>query len=414
MWNKRISEVTDKDVRDVATRQMSEGLSVEFKREFSGGSNTPAAKKALAKEITALANSYGGTLILGMGEDSSKRASAIYPIADCRREADDLSNAVPAIIDPPIPGFECEGIETDGAGGGVIVMRVPQSIVGPHWVTEKAGGTTGTCYVRRNTASVPASMRDIHQLVLSRENARGRVEVLLSDAEERAKAFSDWAHLEAAKGVARPIGAHRFSIAAVPLSPMQVPFLTSRTNGRPNAERFDPVGAQANLNLPTTPEYFWRTKMRRIENRRADVGRAVMLEECEDGTITTSFVMLGGDQHGDRTHGNWLVAAFACSLVRIERARREAGAPEAEYVLRARLDAETKLRFYPAAGTDRFDTYEWPSGSSIFPDYVIGPPSTFDDALELFDRDVQNAAGQTWPTGIKVDWEKALKTVLTS
>jgi predicted HTH transcriptional regulator len=104
------------------------------------------AKDELAAESIAFANTAGGTLIVGVDEDTAtKRAKLpIFPIPRCKETAARLHQAISDRIEPKLPLFECEGVITEDDGSsGVIIMRTVESYLAPHRHTQN-----NRCYGR--------------------------------------------------------------------------------------------------------------------------------------------------------------------------------------------------------------------------------------------------------------------------
>src|SRR6266446_2469531 len=83
----------------------SDGQPDRWMRDQSGIGRV--ARDDIAKEVVAFANAYGGIVIVGMDEtaDNPKRAKAIFSpqiprVVDC---AEQLTRALRAVIDPPLP-----------------------------------------------------------------------------------------------------------------------------------------------------------------------------------------------------------------------------------------------------------------------------------------------------------------------
>jgi hypothetical protein len=129
---------------------------------LTGGNVTKYAKREMFKEIVALANTAGGNFILGIEESDEKPpvAKSIKPIRGCVDLAERLRRSASSSIDPPIPGLNSRGIETQDDGSGIVVFRVPQSRSAPHRSSDRH------CYVRRGDESVPMSMREIQDLTI--------------------------------------------------------------------------------------------------------------------------------------------------------------------------------------------------------------------------------------------------------
>ncbi|MGG4606002.1 helix-turn-helix domain-containing protein [Paenalcaligenes sp. Me131] len=151
---KSIQDIDVDDLKDL--RQSVEGWYIEYKRE------TPNAV-AIAKSISAFANTYGGWLFIGIAEESKERSVAGdflgVPRCDVDPSLQRLRKAATDLLNPT-PHFETKvlwGPSTDiglSADNAVICVWVPQSISAPH--VHK----TGQIYRRVSDASEPKPESD--------------------------------------------------------------------------------------------------------------------------------------------------------------------------------------------------------------------------------------------------------------
>ncbi len=119
-----------------------------------------------AKGLTvAMANSYGGDVIIGIVETDEKppRAQALNPLPNCVDLASRLERAARDLIKPQIP-LGVQGIPTDGSSG-IVIFRVPRSRNAPHRLEMK--GIEKECYKRVSDRTEAMSMREIQDLTFS-------------------------------------------------------------------------------------------------------------------------------------------------------------------------------------------------------------------------------------------------------
>src|SRR5689334_3680640 len=112
---------------------IAESQTLEFKRDTYGSNDR--SKQELCKDVSGLANTNGGDLVLGMQEANSA-ASAVTGIncQDVQAEIQRLQNIVSMAIEPPVSGLRFHAVSLQG-GKTAIVIRVPQSMDLPHRVT---------------------------------------------------------------------------------------------------------------------------------------------------------------------------------------------------------------------------------------------------------------------------------------
>ena len=114
----------------------------------------------IAKEVIALANTYGGRLLLGVDDDGS-----IVGVRDAEEEEFALRRALQQRCEPMVEVIT-ERIPVT-TKRDVIVVRVPESIHKPHFL--KNGTRRHAAYVRVEDKSVEAS-REAVRLMRSQQN----------------------------------------------------------------------------------------------------------------------------------------------------------------------------------------------------------------------------------------------------
>lgn len=93
----------------------------------------------LAKDVTALANTIGGILLIGVGEDGSGRATKSVPYVIPPNATERVEQILASKVFPRLHGFSVREIPA-GDGLGYLVIAVPQSGQGPHAVTDPKKG----------------------------------------------------------------------------------------------------------------------------------------------------------------------------------------------------------------------------------------------------------------------------------
>jgi Schlafen, AlbA_2 len=193
-------------VLEIASSGVEEGTQLELKEALSTRNGQPDrwmadqrriggyARDDIAKEIVAFSNAYGGVVIVGIEEtdDNPKRSKQVHTpmiprVVDC---AEQLSQSLRGIVDPPLPMLEARGIVGNANGDGVIVLRVPLSPSAPHGF-----GRPPMAYVRRGANSEPLTMRDMQNMFFERRTRLERVEKRREDQSRAAGEILDkWMH----------------------------------------------------------------------------------------------------------------------------------------------------------------------------------------------------------------------------
>jgi hypothetical protein len=141
----------------------------------------------LLEEVVAFGNGQGGRLFLGMDEeDDTTLAKAICPLPRIADLATRFHDCLLSCVEPQLPQVAVCSIETDGQGGGILVIEVQSSRLAPHRVIG-----TREIPIRRGDKCMSMTMPEVHEMVL--RNARRFDEVratLTSRIEELEPDFS--------------------------------------------------------------------------------------------------------------------------------------------------------------------------------------------------------------------------------
>ncbi|NQE53896.1 hypothetical protein C5S29_09910 [ANME-1 cluster archaeon GoMg3.2] len=175
---KPINEIEFEDVKAFCDEQIEENSRLEYKKLFSSKDEN----KQIAKEISAFANTYGGIILVGVGEKDRKPKLPIDGMDYAKGLNEKVTSIALKNIYPPVfPEIKvCRfGDDLEKA---VVVIRVQESDETPHTVEN----TTGI-YVRVDSQNDPQRARyeEIEWLINRREKAVENRERLLRRAEER-------------------------------------------------------------------------------------------------------------------------------------------------------------------------------------------------------------------------------------
>ena len=136
------------DYLTLVSNKIPEAFDLDFKAELYG--NSDSAKRALAGDVVALANTAGGLLILGIEEDDQARASAAPGVSVADAEVARIRQTVASNV-VPFPSLDVLQIEDPAhPGNGLLVIAVARSPLAPHAVLVNEG----LRYPRRNGATI--------------------------------------------------------------------------------------------------------------------------------------------------------------------------------------------------------------------------------------------------------------------
>ncbi len=176
MFQKPISQLIEADLQTLVDNSEKEGLLLEYKQELSGVDHE---KKELSKDISAMANTDGGYLIIGIKEDGG-RASALVgtPKFIGRQPTEEwlesvlISNVRPRITIRP------KVIETTTDSSKVyVVVHIPQSARRPHMVVAEG---KNAYYKRYNYQSNYADEHEVRSMFLESKSSGDEMVELLS------------------------------------------------------------------------------------------------------------------------------------------------------------------------------------------------------------------------------------------
>lgn len=166
--------------------------------EYKGGGDLPSSA-VLGKTVSAMANTFGGTLILGVDEDHKSGRPVKISGIRANRELEKqifsilLDNITPALV--PLPEMQIVQLPDD-AERVVVVMRVAQSNATPH--AARNGSGHQHVYVRIGNESrptnpeeweVPASPERLEWLFSHRRKSEELRDQLIHEALDRTEVY---------------------------------------------------------------------------------------------------------------------------------------------------------------------------------------------------------------------------------
>ena len=180
MWifTKQLDALEGRDLDGLAGGQYAEGQTLEFKRSMYGRSDE--AIREMLRDITSLANSESGVLIIGLAEDDEGRGMAWVDVPDADTEATRIVDSCLANVSERIPGLRSRAISV--AGGRCIVIVVPRSYRRPHMISFRGSGTD--FWVRHDRQKSRMSIAEIRAALTATEDLTMRAESYLQTRRE--------------------------------------------------------------------------------------------------------------------------------------------------------------------------------------------------------------------------------------
>lgn len=115
-------------IRSLVEQKEPETGTLEFKRQLY--TTDDRGRKEFASDVASLANSHGGTIIIGIEEDDDGRAKAIVPIVGSEEtEMHRTDQWLARQVFPRLQSYDLRTIPVDG--GFVMAIQIPQQFAGP-------------------------------------------------------------------------------------------------------------------------------------------------------------------------------------------------------------------------------------------------------------------------------------------
>lgn len=155
-----LASIEESHLQILVANGVGESLDLEFKAAIYGGSDDD--KREFLKDVTALANTSGGHIVMGI-EEKGGTAVALRPISAISADSEKLrlESILLASIEPRIVGVALREVEM--AGGFALVVRVPRSWNPPHRVTFKGANRY---YLRHSSGVYEPSVDQLRAVFL--------------------------------------------------------------------------------------------------------------------------------------------------------------------------------------------------------------------------------------------------------
>jgi hypothetical protein len=156
---------TLEDIQNLINNKIKESLTLEYKREL-GDNNTK-----IAEDVSAFANTSGGTIIYGIREDGGLPASINWIKSKGVKER--IENIALSNIQPKAEGIAINPIENPkDASQAIFVVNIQESLEAPHMVEHRY-------YKRYNFQSVPMEDNEVKNAMF-KKGLRGAIKFEIS------------------------------------------------------------------------------------------------------------------------------------------------------------------------------------------------------------------------------------------
>jgi hypothetical protein len=144
---KTFDTITEADLVELLANGVPESLVLDYKQEPY--EMVPEQNREFLKDISALANSAGGHLVIGLTESGGVPSGFLPITIDLDAEVRRLSQIAQSGLQPRLIGLQIRGILLAG-GGYCLIIHVPKSWTGPHRVISQG---SNRFYARRSNAT---------------------------------------------------------------------------------------------------------------------------------------------------------------------------------------------------------------------------------------------------------------------
>ena len=175
----RFEDIDEKTIHGLISDKEPESQYLEYKQK--PWDDTSKDRKESLYDVTALANAYGGTILLGIRTDGDIPVE-IVGVENAAAVQSNLQKRAIASIDPRIPGLRIRVVQASGKD--VVVIYVPRSGRSPHMVTLEG---TNKFYRRHGKDKLLMSVDEIGDAFLLTGH---RVEHGLSTIQDHQRAVS--------------------------------------------------------------------------------------------------------------------------------------------------------------------------------------------------------------------------------
>ncbi len=182
MFNKPFSDIDIADINNLITGHITEGQNLEFKKEVWGRSDEDV--REMLRDISSIANGYGGYIVVGMEEDPATGAAiALHPVPSAGEERDRIFASSLANFQPRIRGLDIKTLEVT-AGNEILLIKIPDSF-DLHQITYKG---LHQFWVRHDRQKTRMSTDEIKDAILKSHQSGEETQKLVDDRMQAIKA----------------------------------------------------------------------------------------------------------------------------------------------------------------------------------------------------------------------------------
>ena len=174
LQGKLLENTTKKDLREMVIQREQESQILEYKREPYKRNDEET--REMLRDITSIANAFGGDLIIGMEEDTNGSALQLIGIWNPEEESQRIVSSCLSNISEHISGLRIHPVLLQD-GSSVLVVRIPRSLRAPHMITFRG---LNQFWIRHDRQKSPMSIHEIKDTCLKIEGLMEKLERFLA------------------------------------------------------------------------------------------------------------------------------------------------------------------------------------------------------------------------------------------
>ncbi len=155
--------LTEDDLQRAVDSQIPESIDLDWKKDFYPG--TDPGKKELSKDVSAMANTAGGMVVIGVDDGKQDHAHALAPVDPVPGRGEEWIRQVLANwIQPVVPNVGVRAVKSAVHDGKIYwVLTVPPSTQAPHAVAAPGNDYHFRVHVRHGTTTRTLAESEIAQ-----------------------------------------------------------------------------------------------------------------------------------------------------------------------------------------------------------------------------------------------------------
>jgi len=168
MFEKDFENIEFNDIESLISSGLTESQVLEYKERVWDKSDS--GKKEMLKDITSMANKYGGYFIIGIKEGNNGEAREVVNVDDAETRRDEILATIFSGIQPRIP-IKIKILASSGTS--VMVINIPNSYRKPHIITFQG---MNQFWIRHDRQKMAMNIHEIEESFLYSLTHTNRIE----------------------------------------------------------------------------------------------------------------------------------------------------------------------------------------------------------------------------------------------